>query len=298
MTVKALKTAGVGLLLGLIAGWLIALRPALAERDRLAESRAPLAQRLDAEQRRLADRKAVTAAIERRRSALRHHPMRLPAAADESRLVSHLAGLAADNGARLVDIDPGTTRATPAYHQRRLVVRLNGGWTPLMRFLAGVEQTTRGIALTGLEFNDGDADAQPGGIVLTLNLDVYWQPSVPGASQPAETSAGWIAETRRPDAVPPGRPPANPFASASPSMPIADTDIRYIGRIIRGDRQWALIRRADGPLQRHQRGDPIAGLGQLARIQSGAISVAPGPSNPDAPMRIIPRQPGPPSAGE
>jgi len=304
MAVDALKTAGAGLLLGLIAGWLIALRPALDERDQLAESGAPLAQRLAAEQRRIADRSALMAAVDRQRAALGDHPMRLPRTAEASRLVSHLAALAADTGSRLVDVDPGNTRVTSDHHRRRLAVRLHGAWQPLMRFLTGVEQTTRGIALIGLEFTDADADAnteadaRSGELGLTLSLDAYWHPSAPAERMDTKTAAGWIAATSRPDAEDAALPPDNPFADDGQPVTVANTDIRYIGRIIRGDRQWALIRRGDGPLQRRQRGDPIAALGQLARIGPGAITLTPAANNPDAPMRIIPRQPGPPSAGE
>jgi Tfp pilus assembly protein PilO len=302
MRADALKTAGAGLLAGLIAGWLIALRPALAERDRLAGTGAPLAQRLETQQQRLTERDIVVAAIKQRRQALRAHPMRLPPTPDESRLVSHLASLSADAGLRALDIDPGKTRTTPRHQRRRLSVRVTGDWAALRRFLDDVERTTRGIALAGLTLADADRGtlpddaAQTDRLALELELDAYWQAAPPALSPSVDSAGGWITPAADPRPAP--APRANPFAAGRPSLAIAETDIRYIGRILRGDRQWALIRRPDGALMRRQQGQAIGTLGRLAGIRADALMLGPGAGNPDAPTRIIPRYTEPSAAGE
>ncbi|RZU99265.1 type 4a pilus biogenesis protein PilO [Spiribacter vilamensis] len=276
MIARALKRATLALLLGLIAGWFVTLRPVLAERDAVGARVHALDQRLEAHRRTsagLADQRERLGAM---RNAIRQHPMRLPDRPDESGLIGRITALTADSAIRLVDIAPGGTGESPRYRHRDITVRMEGPWDALMRLLARIDETTRAVALTGLELDRAKNGDGRRWLTLGLHLRGYWQPGPTDniATTAGNGDSGWILTAGAVEAhtVAPSLR-RDPFHPATRVTRVERRDIAYLGRITRGDAQWALIRDADGQLHRRRTGDPVPGLGRLTRIRPRAITV-------------------------
>lgn len=264
------------LLLGLITGWFVSLRPVLAEREAMGAQVHALDQRLETHRRtsvRLADHRERLDAL---RDTITQHPMRLPGQPDESGLIGRITALAADGDIRLVDIAPGGTDESPRYRHRDITVRMEGTWDGLVRILARIDRTTRAIALTGLKLDRAETGDDRQWLALGLHLRGYWQPDPPDntAATAGAGDSGWIAAAGAVEAItvaPSLR--RDPFHPAARAAPVTRGDITYLGRITRGDAEWALIRDADGQVQRRRTGDPVGGLGRLTRIRPRAITV-------------------------
>ena len=290
MIAKALKRTFAALLFGLIAGWFITLRPALAERDALEPRMHALEQRLEVHQRTLAGLEDQRKGLEALRGAIRQHSMRLPDQPDESGLIGRITALAADSEIRIVDIAPGGTDETPRYHHRDITVRMEGRWDSLMRLLTTIGATTRAVTLTGLELDRADTGDKRRWLALGLHLRGYWQHGPAEDIAAIAEDSDWTLATGAVKAITVASSlRRDPFHPTIRAARVKRRDIAYLGRIMRGDTQWALIRDADGQLQRRRIGDPVPGLGRLTRIRPQAITLEPASADGTGRLRIIHR---------
>ena len=292
MIASALKRTVVALVIGLIAGWFTILRPALAERDAIEPRMHALEQRLAAHRRTLDGLEQQREQLASLATIIEQHPMRLPNQPDESGLIGHITALAAERDIRIVDIAPGGIEERPQYHHRDITVRMEGRWDSLMRLLTIVGATTRAVALTGLELDRVDDGEEPRWRALGLHLRGYWQPAPAGDAAITTGESGWTRVTEvtgTATVTPPLR--RDPFHPTDRTARISKPHgIAYLGRITRGEAQWALIRDAGGELRRRRIGDPVSGLGRLTRIRPQAITLEPASKDGTGRFHIIHRR--------
>ena len=299
MIAKALKRAAMALIFGLVAGWFITLRPVLAERDAIEPRVHALEQRLEAHRRTVAGLEDQRRRLESLRDAIRQHPMRLPKQPDESGLIGRITALAADSDIRIVDIAPGGTGETPRYRHRDITIRMEGRWDSLMRLLTVIAATTRAVALTGLELDRAETGDNRQWLALGLRLRGYWQPGPADDIAAIAEDNDWTLADGAVDAV--TVTPSLRRAPFHPTVPAARSkrrDISYLGRITRGSAQWALIRDADGQLQRRRIGDSVPGVGRLTRIRPRAITLEPATAGSTGQLHIIHRHSNPEGTGD
>jgi Tfp pilus assembly protein PilO len=296
---ERLKGGLTALVIGLLVGWFIALRPALETRETVRERVDALEQRLETRREAVAaraDQRQTLSAIRRPISA---HPMRLPIRPDYSGLVSRITTLAADTGVRGVDISPGETHESPHYHRRIIRVRVKGRWSAITAFLTRMGAETRAITLTGLTLARPETEATHRSLKLTLRLHAHWQPVPEGGDPGRDAGIGWTLARASPPVAPGVTVPGhNPF-QRRPQEPRGDRPpLAYVGRITYGAAEWALIRNTDGVLQRHRIGERIPGAGRLTRVAPKAVTIErESKDGPDSAW-VLPRHSGRHARGE
>lgn len=299
MIAETLKRTVMALILGLTVGWFITLQPALSKRGAIEPGNDALSQRLAAHQRTAAGLAEQRRALETLSETVSQHPMRLPGQPDESGLISHLTALAADRDVRIIDIAPGETGETPRYRYQAITVRVQGRWEALVRLLTAIDATTRAVTATGLRLDQVEAEHDRRQLTMGISLNGHWQPDPVDDAATVAADSGWTQATGSVDTMAVPTPlRRDPFHPAIGTTPADSHDVAYLGRIMRGDAQWALIRDHNGQLHRWRVGDPVPGIGRLTRIGPQAITLEPVRSDRGGRPRIIHRHSGTEGTGD
>lgn len=296
---ERLKSGLAALVLGLLVGWFIALRPALEARETARERVNALEQRLETRREAVADGADQRQTLSAIREPINGHPMRLPTRPDYSGLVGRITTLAADTGVRGVDIAPGERHESRHYQRRIIQVRVQGPWSAITAFLTRIGAETRAITLTGLTLAHPETEATHRSLNLTLKLHAHWQPVAADGEPGRDPGIGWTLASASPPVTPPITAPGhNPFQRRAQGSPADRPQLAYVGRITRGAVEWALIRDADGVLQRHRIGERIPGAGRLTHVAPAAVTIERESQDGSRSPWTLPRHPGRHARGE
>ncbi len=265
---------GLGLGVGLLAGWLGLVQPLAKAQQRAQQVTQTLADKVN-EQRRIAEQKPVLQGqLDTQRQQRLSHYHHIPTGVDLPALVSTLTGHASRLGLTLEHLAPNTAVAvdTPKpHHQQTIALRLTGHWAGLMHWLEAVFAQPRLLTCSDLSLAQSDDKNSDNPMRLTLTLRQHWQPSArleaSNALPAPQKSPNTEANIELPTAT------TNPF-DRSRIQRLLGPGITYLGRISRGREVWAMLRWADGRIERRQTGEPLSQARyRLTVIEPGMITL-------------------------
>ena len=271
MTARAWRRVAMVLLAALVAGWFMALRPELAEREAARRDARLLASELAAHRAAAAELETWSSRVQTLRRRIDAHPMRLPAEPDLSGLLGRMTDIATASGIRLLGVTPKESTSTADYQRRSMTVRLTGRWQGLVEWLTRLGRETRSITMTRLIMTRRAPRAEGPPLRLTLALTGHWQRDAELAGPNKADANGWVAATPDISREAPAAFARNPFQSTTTNP--AGSALDYLGRIRMGERVWALIRDADGRVHHHRPGATLPGGGQLEQVTATAITI-------------------------
>lgn len=255
-------SAIIALAAGLLAGawWLV--EPARTHLSEARSQTAALTERLETQRSRLAERPAMRSRQARLHAQVARRGGQLPTQSHHRAPLATLAAMARREDLDLERFAPSAPVTAPGQQHLPLTLVLRGSWPGLVGFLAQLTRQPRLITLEGLELERAGPEAPADDLRLTAQLSAHWRPAGPSpltdpsrAPDQALMTPLWMTpwNTTRPAAL-----QRNPFEDAARATRHAQRDgPRYLGRITRGEQRWALIRRADGQVQRLQPGQRI-----------------------------------------
>lgn len=281
----ALSASG-ALATGLLSGAWWLLEPAW---DHLSEARrhtAALTAELERQQTRLADRPALHAALEQLETRAARHHRQLPTQASQQPPLATLTAMADQAALDLERFAPSEPVTTAGEQHLPLTVVLRGSWRGLVGWIAQLTRQPRLITVERLELERAGPDAPADDLRLTAQLAAHWRPpSVPESTKRSWPQASalmtplWMTpwDTHQPAAL-----QRNPFTGVNaPTQRLALDGPRYLGRIIRGERRWGLVRHADGEVRRLRAGQrldmtlPDGTALRVSRVGADALHLTP-----------------------